>query len=60
MKEYFTIFSACLVILFFVYDYFTKKLSEGSTIRSKAFRFIIYFAAIIAMWQTINNQFDKL
>lgn len=60
MKEYFVIFLAGLVIVFFVYDFFTKKLSGGSNVSSKAFRFIIYLAAIITMWQTINNHLDKL
>lgn len=60
MKHYFAIFAFSITVLLFIYDYFTKKLTGGTDIRSKIFRTIIYLAAILAMYQGIINAADKI
>lgn len=60
MKEYFVIIVSVIFIALIIYDFFTNKLTEGASIRSKSFKLVIYITAIITIVQTIMNQISKL
>lgn len=60
MKEYFVIIASIIFIAFIIYDFLTNKLSEGSSIRSKAFKLVVYTTAILTIVQIIMNQISKL
>lgn len=60
MREYLVITASIISIMLIIYDYFTKKLTEGVSIGSKVFKLFIYLTAMITIIQTIMNQMSKL
>jgi hypothetical protein len=60
MKHYIAIGAFIMTVLFFLYDFFTRKLSNGDNLKSKLFRLMIYLSAIIAFLNLIFLEIKKI